>query len=347
MMKLIIQKTLINITVLLILFITGCSTTIDNKEASLTSNTMTAEESKEQALKLALLAEQNNNFEQALLNYVKALEFDNGSAETFYKIGDMQKKLGNTQLSIRAFKGALTAVPNYVPALTEMGIFSFEQKYTAKAKKLLTKAIELDQQRLHNNFLTMKQKLEPETVEDRRFEYAQKQRLKNNLADNIYLALDNESPIRAYNVYGVMNDLKSNHKIARELFMLVLKVKENSPLILSNLGYSYYLSNDFILAATYFKKAIDIDPNFARAKSNLGLVYVRNGQYRRAIQLLTQVMTDAEAYNDVGYFLMLEGRYMEAEYFLQQAIERSPSYFVKGNTNLENVKMYREEKTGE
>jgi len=347
MMKLIIKKTLTNITVLLILFITGCSTSIDNKEATLQSNVMAAEASKEQALKLALLAEQNNNFEQALLNYVKALEFDTGSAEIFYKIGDMQKQLGNTQLSIRAFKESLTANPDYVPALTEMGIFSLEQKDTAKAKKLLTKAIELDQQRLHNNFFIINQKLEPETVEDRGFQYEQQQLLKNNLAESIYLALDNESPIRAYNVYGVMNDLKSNHKIARVLFMLVLNVKENSPLILSNLGYSYYLSSDFILAATYFKKAIDIDPNFARAKSNLGLVYVRNGQYRQAIQLLTQVMTDAEAYNDIGYFLMLEGRYMEAEYFLQQAIERSPSYFVKGNTNLANVQMYLEEKTAE
>jgi len=347
MMKLINRKGLINITVLLIFLITGCKSTTDNNDATLQSNTMTASESKDQTLKLALLAEQNNKLEQALLYYVAALEFDNGSAETLYKIGDMQNKLGNTQLAIRAFSESFAADPNYVPTLTEMGINSLEQKNVVKAKKLLTRALELDQQRLQNNFLKIKYEQEPKTVEERRLNYEQQNLLKRNFADSIYLNLDNESPTQAYNVYGVINDLDGNHKVARDLFMLVLKVRENSPLILSNLGYSYYLSSDLILAATYFKQAIDIDPSFTRAKSNLGLIYVRNGQYPRAIRLLTQVMTDAEAYNDVGYFLMLEGRFMEAEYFLEQAIDRSPSYFVKGNSNLENLKMYLEEKTGE
>lgn len=345
-MKSILDKTLINITLLLVLVITGCSTIIDNKDDTLTSKSATVY-SKDQTLELAVMEEQNNNLEQALLYYVQALEFDNGSAQTLYKIGDMQNKLGNTQLAIRAFSESYAADPNYVPALTEMGIFNLEQKNAKKAKVLLTRALELDQKRLQNIRLDIKNNPEPKTVEERRLQYEQQDLLKKNLADSIYLTLDNESPIQAYNVYGVINDLDGNHKVARDLFLLVLKVKENSPLILSNLGYSYYLSSDLILAATYFKQAIDIDPTFIRAKSNLGLIYVRNGQYPRAIQLLTQVMSDAEAYNDVGYFLMLEGRYMEAEYFLQQAIEKSPSYFVKGNENLDNVKMYLKEKTSE
>lgn len=347
MMKSLMQKNLINFILLLVLIITGCSTTIDHKNDSLQSKSVTTPVSKDQMLKLALSAEQNNNLEQALLYYIKALEFDRGSAETLYKIGDMQNKLGNTQLAIRAFSEAFASDSNYVPALTEMGIFSLKQKNIEKAKKLLTRALTLDQQRLQYKLLKIKYEQEPKTVEERQLKYEQQNRLKKNLADSVYLNLDNESPIQAYNVYGVIKDLDGNHKVARDLFMLVLKVKENSPLILSNLGYSYYLSSNLILAATYFKQALDIDPNFTRAKSNLGLIYVRNGQYPRAIRLLTQVMTDAEAYNDVGYFLMLEGRYMEAEYFLQQAIEKSPYYFVKGNSNLENLKMYLEEKADE
>ncbi len=69
------------------------------------------------------------------------------------------------------------------------------------------------------------------------------------------------------------------------------------------------------------------------------MVYVRKGMYNKALQTLKQVMPIEHAYNDIGYFLILEGRYREAEYFIDRAIELSPSYFVKANVNLENLKL--------
>mgnify|MGYP006079457653 CR=1 FL=1 len=69
-------------------------------------------------------------------------------------------------------------------------------------------------------------------------------------------------------------------------------------------------------------------------------IITKHNNANKAVQLFKQVMTYAEAYNDIGYFLMLDGRYKEAEYFFKTAIDHSPSYFVKGNINLENVQIY-------
>lgn len=301
----------ISLTLILVLGLTGCSNLAGKGQVILATDAIQAPTTEQQTLVLAMQAEQGNKLDQAIIYYVKSLAFNPSNSETLYKIGAIQNQLGNTQLAMRAFNQALQADPAHIAALTEVGIFHLQQKNANKAEKLLARALELDQHRLNK----------PPKGND-------------------YAALDAQSPLQAYNAYGVVNDLRSKHLLARDLFQLALAVTPDDPLILSNLGYSYYLSGNFIVAQDYFNQALALDPSFARAKTNLGLIYIRNGQYHSAVQLLQQVMSKAEAYNDVGYFLMLEGRYKEAQYFLQQAIELSPSYFVKGNANLENVQMY-------
>jgi Flp pilus assembly protein TadD len=120
-------------------------------------------------------------------------------------------------------------------------------------------------------------------------------------------------------------------------------VNENSANVLSNIGYSYYLTGELTAAESYFRKAISADSQFKRAWTNLGLVYVRKGQYSRAVKTFKQVMKEFEAYNDLGYFLMLDGRLEEAEYFFQKAIDMSPSYFEKAYSNLEQVQIKKRE----
>lgn len=287
----------------------GCSTT--SKQNDLSSEPTKALESKAEMVALAKTEENNNDFKKAIFYYIQALDIDNQDFELLYQIGYLQNRLHNTDLAVRAFNKALEINLDYIPALAQMGIYYLEQKRVDKARVYLKHAVLLDQQRLKNT----------DTDE--------------GLAD-----LDKNSPLLAYNVYAVVNDLDSRHEYAREIFTLLLKTSTNTPLIYTNLGYSYYLTNDYAIAQSNYKKALDLDPNFERAKLNLGLIYVRNGQYNRAIRLFKQVMTDAQAYNDIGYFLMLAGRYEESEYFLQNAIDLSPSYFEKGNINLENVSLY-------
>jgi tetratricopeptide (TPR) repeat protein len=305
------EKNIIIISVLLIFAITGCTST-ETRDAK--KDQATHIKSKENNIQLAKVEEQNNNLDKAIFYYIQALEFDKTDVEILCKIGNIQNSLGSPELATRAFKQALIIKPDYVPALAPMGIYYLEHKHMDKAKKTLEQTITLDQKRL-----------------------------KIDVSFERFIELDSKSPLLAYNALAVLSDLGSRHEYARKIFNLLVPISEDSPLIYTNMGYSYYLTNNYTLAQNYYKKALDVNSDFERAKLNLGLIYVRTGQYNQALQLFKQVMTTAQAYNDIGYFLLLDGRYQEAEYFLQNAIDLSPSYFEKSHINLENVQLYLHE----
>ena len=295
----------------------GCTSTDTMTQSNSNKEPENVIKTKAQNIKLAKIEQQSHNLEKALFYYLQALEIDEEDIEIFCAIGNIQNSLNSPEFAIRAFKQALTINPDHVPALAAVGIYYLEQKNMDKANLTLERTVKLDQQRL-NKKVSFKH----------------------------FIALDNESPLLAYNALAVLSDLNSRHDYAREIFKLLISTSENASLIYTNIGYSYYLSHHYILAENYYKKALDVNSGYERAKLNLGLIYVRTGQYNKSIQLFKQVMTIAEAYNDIGYFLLLDGRYQEAEYFLQNAIDLSPTYFEKGNINLENVKLYlREAKT--
>jgi len=302
-------------------FLSACSTTTTDDGSQLNFSEVPPD-SRESTLSQAITAEQNSQYDKAIVLYANALNLqpsdeDNpttGMTNTtvFYKIGLLEVKQGNTALARKAFGEVLKNEPTHALAQTQLGVIYLAQKNKQDALVLLTKAITTDQLRLTNKIKSVQ----------------------------AYVKLDEQSPLQAYMGLAIINDLKGDHKKAIALFNLILAMTPQDPLIFTNIGYSHYLSGNFVEAEINFKKAIDIDIQFSRAWVDLGLVYVRKGMYTRALQTLKQVMPTEHAYNDIGYFLILEGRYREAEYFLERAIDLSPSYFVKANINLENLKLH-------
>lgn len=301
-------------------FLVGCTTTTTG--GSQLNFSDVPPDSRETTLSQAISAEQNSQYDKAIVLYAKALKLqpnddDNPTISMtntalFYKIGLLEVKQGNTELARKAFGQVLKNEPAHVLAQTQLGVIYLAQKNKQDALVLLTKAITTDQQRLTNQVKPVKG----------------------------YVKLDEQSPLQAYMGLAIIHDLKGAHKQARALLNLILPITPQDPILFTNIGYSHYLSGNYVEAEINFKKAIDIDIRFSKAWVDLGLVYVRKGMYSRALQTLKQVMPTEHAYNDIGYFLILEGRYREAEYFLERAIELSPSYFVKANINLENLKLH-------
>ena len=308
-----ISKKLFFISTLLflVLIVTGCSTTPSVEQRDLNTEPVKPVFSIDELMQLASVEENKNQWEKAIFYYIQVVALDGSKVDIFAKIGDLHNRLQNPDMAMRAYSKALALNPDYIPALAQKGIYALEHKNVNQARKLLKQAISLDQQRLGSNNINTR-----------------------------FTTVDQSSPLLAYNVYAVINDLDGDHDQARKIYALLLKEQETSALIYTNLGYSYYLTNNYALAQGFYKKALDLEPSFERAKLNLGLIYIRNGQYSRAVQLFKQVMTDAQAYNDIGYFLMLDGRYKEAEYFLQSAVDLAPAYYETGNINLENVQLY-------
>lgn len=278
---------------------------------------MTQFASVDEALASAVQAEQQGDLDKALFYYIQSLQFTPENAAVFLKIAQIHEQRGNNSIAARAYSEAIKNDPTLILAYQGLGVVHLEMRKYQQAQEYLLKAITLDQQRLGGTQDTKK--------------------------EGQYYLLDKDSPTKAYNVLGVIEDMHGNFELARTYYNLALNVNENSANLLSNIGYSYYLTGELNSAERYFKRAINVDNQFKRAWTNLGLIYVRKGQYNRAVKTLKQVMEEFEAYNDLGYFLMLDGHLEQAEYFFQKAIDMSPRYFEKAYSNLEQVQIKKAE----
>ena len=267
----------------------------------------------QEALVRANREDKLGNLDQALYLYVQSLDFNANNAMTLYHIARINGIKGYIQLAYQAYNEALVLDPEMMMAHGGLGLINMEKRQHADARENLNKAVHLDQNRLAQSG---------------------SKPLKNAL-----YPLDNDSPLRVYNALAILHDLNNNHEQARDHYKLARLKEPHSVLITTNLGYSYYLSGNISLAEVYLKQAIKYDPSFDRAWTNLGLVYVRKGQYVRALSAFEHTMEPADALNDLGYFLMLEGQYEQAVALFEKAINRSPSYFELAQKNLKRAAM--------
>ena len=98
-----------------------------------------------------------------------------------------------------------------------------------------------------------------------------------------------------------------------------------------NLGISYGKLGRYQEAIDMFKRAIQINPNFANSYPNLGKVLVLIGEYDEAKKQYQMAINKAPyflpAYKDLGALLMVTGDYKEAILVLESAIKINPDYF--------------------
>jgi Tfp pilus assembly protein PilF len=67
------------------------------------------------------------------------------------------------------------------------------------------------------------------------------------------------------------------------------------------------------------------------------LIYLAKGDVQKSVNTFMRHMDAPEALNNVGYFLILQGKPEEAIPYLQQAIDKKASYYELANKNLETA----------
>jgi len=139
---------------------------------------------------------------------------------------------------------------------------------------------------------------------------------------------------RAYNGLGIIANLQGNALKAEALFKKANNLLPNSPDLLNNIGFALYSANKLDEAATYYLKALQINPGFKKAIYNYGLVQARLSRYEQAYTAFTKIASPAEANNNIGYIAMMNGDYTEANNYLQEAIQSAPEFYKKANDNL-------------
>ncbi len=138
---------------------------------------------------------------------------------------------------------------------------------------------------------------------------------------------------RTHNALGILADLQGRFPQAARHYERALEASPDNPIALNNLGYSLYLAGDWAGAKRALTQAVRLYPDYQLAWRNLGLVHARQRDYDEALQAVARSGSEAEAYNDIGYVSMLEGRYEEAMEFFMEALRLSPSYYVTASEN--------------
>jgi TolB-like protein/Flp pilus assembly protein TadD len=94
-------------------------------------------------------------------------------------------------------------------------------------------------------------------------------------------------------------------------------------------GIMFQMNLDWRGSEREFRRALELAPNYGRAKANLGNVLANLGQLQSAIDLLRQAIIDdplhAEWIQNLGNYLAALGRLDEGERMIRKAIELQPS----------------------
>ncbi|KAB1455218.1 tetratricopeptide repeat protein [Vibrio panuliri] len=275
--------------------------------------------SEEEALARGDMALANKDIDLALYEYLRSLTFSNAKHKdkTLYTVGKIHQTKPDLVLAERAFKASLQENPDNVGALEELGALYSRSGRTDEGMSYFIKAINADLIRL---------KLTPDLTQ----ETISTERIAK-------LEYDSMSPDGAYNGLGVLYDVKGEHELAQSLFVDAIEINNNNLDAIINLGYSYYMSQDYAKAMVYTKAALNRDNDNEKALNNLALVYLSQGQVRQALNVFSRHLSPPEALNNVGYFLILQGKAEQAIPYLQQAIDKNPTYYEVANKNLERA----------
>ncbi len=139
---------------------------------------------------------------------------------------------------------------------------------------------------------------------------------------------------RAWNALGVEYDRQKNWEQAEIAYAEALKAPDAGAMVYNNRGYSRLLQGRQDAAAADFVTALERDPGFAVARTNLRLALAVSGQYDRATTV-SGTEDQAAILNNAGFAALMRGDLEEAESLFTQAIDARGRNYARAQENLE------------
>lgn len=140
---------------------------------------------------------------------------------------------------------------------------------------------------------------------------------------------------------AICHDLMNRWDLAEAIYRQVINLEPASASAFNNLGFNLSMQGHYPEAIEHFNQALQLAPTMSVARNNLAAAYILNDQRDKGRRLFDSELGEAAAYNNIGYLMMLQQRWDEAEMALNKAIELNPVFYARARNNLDQLQEKR------
>ncbi|MCK5310658.1 MAG: tetratricopeptide repeat protein [Desulfobacteraceae bacterium] len=125
---------------------------------------------------------------------------------------------------------------------------------------------------------------------------------------------------------------QKRYSIALGKFLEAEKTIKDDRFLQYDIGFTYYLRKKYNTAEIYFRNALELEPDFMPAANALGVVYLEQKQWDKAINSFNQCLnsllyiTPHYALTNLGWANLGKKNYNLAKDYFLQALKKSPNY---------------------
>ncbi len=126
--------------------------------------------------------------------------------------------------------------------------------------------------------------------------------------------------------------IQGNYTTALEKFLEAEKTIPDDYYLHYDLGLAYMAKKRYALSVKHFKRSLDLKPNFAPAKNNLGTSYLKLEKWDRAIDCFQEIMEDLlyatphYPLTNMGWAYLGKKKYSVALKYFRKALEQKPEF---------------------
>ena len=128
---------------------------------------------------------------------------------------------------------------------------------------------------------------------------------------------------------AVQNHQNNNLKDAQDYYQKVLNIDPNFAPAHNNLGIISKILDENLKAKSYYEKAIEINPDYIAAHNNLGIIFKDLGQYQKAKRCYEKAIeidpNNKSGHNNLGVILNNLGKRQKAKSSFEKAIKINPN----------------------
>ncbi len=250
----------------------------------------------------------------------RAFELNSQNPEVTYNLANVYRSLGENPNSKKWFEKTLEIDSNYSQANLGLGILSYRKGNFVEAENFYRKALAKNSEVPKLHFCLgqalLKQEKIPEAIAEitKEIELFPETLEAYNLLGKAYIkAGEIRGADRAFKLFKKLQPLQDR----LNLFTLALKVAPNNPQNNANIAKFYFNAYNNQKAEESYKKAIELDSNFAEAHLGLGMVLFEEKRNLEAIKSFLKAIELNS--NDSKAYVYLASIYFETNSNLDEA----------------------------